>query len=100
MATVNTFYAGNVAKNTYTFVPESGSVVLADVTARLLKPNGTVVALTVTGPGPNTFRADWPSADTDVTGRYTVRWESNPGTSPKIVDEVGFNLIASAFAAP
>lgn len=97
--TVNSFYAGNVAKNPYTFTPETGSVVLADVSARVIKPDGTVIALTVTGPGPNTFRADWTSADTDPTGRYWVRWESN-SPSPVIKDEVAFNLIASRFPTP
>ena len=78
--------AGNIVEATVTFVPEAGTVALADVTARLHKPDGSDVTLTgITGTNP-TFEVEWASADTDPTGRYTIRWESN-SPSPKIVVE-------------
>lgn len=112
MTTIHSIVAGNIIEAAVVFQPETGSVALADVTARLHKADGTDVTLTgITTPAANTFEVEWASSDTDITGRYTVRWESNT-PSPKIVVEgVGlnpdgtefctvFNLIASRFATP
>ena len=78
----------------------AGTVALADVTARLLKPTtpATEVVLTgITTPAANTFEVEWTSADTDPAGFYKIRWESNT-PSPKIVVEdvtTTFRLAAS-----
>jgi len=95
--------AGNVVEATITFAPESpGTVALGDVTARLRKPDGTEVVLSgITGTHP-TFEVEWSSADTDPSGYYQIRWESNT-PSPKIVVEdrtTTFWLVASMFATP
>ena len=94
--------AGNIVVSTVTFIPESGTVALADVTAKLRKHDGTEVVLTgITGANP-TFRVEWASAETDVTGIYLIRWESNT-PSPRIVvedDTTSFALIGSRFATP
>lgn len=101
--TTTTISAGNVVEATVTFVPESGTVALADVTAKLRKADGTELALTgVTTPGVNVFEVEWASAETDITGRYQIRWESS-APSPRIVVEdrtTAFNLIATQFATP
>lgn len=102
MTTPPIIAAGNVVEAAVTFTPGTGTVLLANVTARLRKPNGTEVNLTpITGTSP-TFEVEWESADTDPTGLYRIRWESNT-PSPKIVVEdrtTTFVLIASAFATP
>lgn len=100
--TVSSIAAGNVVEATVTFTPETGTVALADVSAKLRKPGGTEVTLTgITGTNP-TFEVEWASAETDVTGRYRIRWESS-APSPRIVvedDTTSFNLIATAFTTP
>jgi hypothetical protein len=102
MTTIPTITAGNVVEATVTFVPESGTVLIADVSARLHKADGTDVTLTgITGAHPS-FEVEWASADTDITGRYQIRWESN-SPSPKIVVEdatTAFVLIGSVLATP
>lgn len=94
--------AGNVVESAVTFAPETGTVLIADVTARLRKPNGDVVALTpVTGAHP-TFEVEWTSADTDPAGIYQIRWESNPPSAKIVVEDIttAFRLAASSFATP
>lgn len=94
--------AGNVIEASVTFTPETGTVLLADVTAKLRKADGTEVALTgVTGAHP-TFEVEWASAETDISGRYQIRWESS-APSPRIVVEdrtTAFIVLASQFATP
>lgn len=113
MTTLETLHAGNVVQSNMLFDPEgAGTVALADVTVRLRKADGTEVAVTgVTTTGTNAFEVEWASADSDITGRYVFRWESN-APSPKIVIEgvgrnadgtrycTAFNLIASQFVTP
>lgn len=100
-----TISAGNVVEATVTFVPESGTVALADVTAKLRKPGPPVTEVVLTGittPSVNVFEVEWASAETDPTGRYQIRWESS-APSPRIVVEdrtTAFNLIATQFATP
>lgn len=100
--TISCIAAGNVAEATVTFTPETGTVLLADVTARLRKHDGTEVVLTgITGAHP-TFEVEWVTADADPTGIYRVRWESN-APSPKIVvedDTTQIVVIGSRFATP
>lgn len=95
--------AGNVVEASVTFTPESGTVALGDVSARLLKHDGTEVTLSgITTPGTNVFEVEWVSTDADPTGIYRIRWESN-APSPKIVvedDTTQFALIGSRFATP
>jgi hypothetical protein len=102
MTAIPSIAAGNIVEAAVTFVPETGTVALADVTARVRKPGGTEVVLSgITGTHP-TFEVEWSSADTDPTGIYQIRWESN-SPSPKIVVEdrsTSFILIASVFATP
>jgi len=105
--TIQRVLAGNVVESTVTFTPESGTVALADVTARLRKHDGTEVVLTtavagvssgISGAHP-TFEVEWTSEDDDPTGVYRIRWESNL-PSPKIVFEDVVHIIGSTFAAP
>lgn len=105
--------AGNIVVSTILFEPTSGTVALADVTCSLRKYNGTEVDLTADvteqddGEVPpvaiaNAFTVNWPSGETDITGIYRVRWESNP-PSPRIVVEdstTEFALTATKFTTP
>lgn len=95
--------AGNIVVSTVTFIPETGTVALADVTVKLRKADATEATLTgVTTTGTNAFRVTWASAETDIAGVYRMRWESNP-PSPRIVVEglaTAFWLDATVFATP
>jgi hypothetical protein len=103
MTTLIPFVAGNIVAQTVTFVPETGTVALADVTAKLRKADGVEVVLTgITTTATNTFRVGWASAENDPAGIYRIRWESNT-PSPRIVVEdrtSSFILLATAFATP
>lgn len=103
--------AGNIVVSTILFEPTSGAVALADVTCSLRKYNGTEVDLTADVTEQldgsmvaiaNAFTVNWPSGETDITGIYRVRWESNP-PSPRIVVEdstTEFALTATKFTTP
>lgn len=111
MTTLPPITAGNIVISTVLFVPESGTVALADVTCKLRKKDGTEVDLTADvvedvdeaeAPIPNAFRVDWASSETDPTGTYVMRWESNL-PSPRIVVEdstTSFFLLATQFTTP
>ena len=78
--------AGNVVEASVTLTPETGTVALGDVTARLRKPDGTEVVLSgITGVNP-TFEVEWASADTDPSGPLlaadTVELTHSAASSP------------------
>jgi len=95
--------AGNTARVTVTFTPESGTVNLANVTARAYEHDTqTVTALTVVQDSTNVFHADVVVPDDADAGRWTVRFESN-SPSPKIAienDDTSFKVIASTLPNP
>lgn len=106
--TVNSVTAGNTMRSTVTFVPASGTVLIADVTARVLVPTGTtgstagILTLTPVAGATNVFYADIAVPDNATAATWVVRWESN-SPSPKIALEdstTRLQVIASALASP
>lgn len=90
--------AGARVRSTVTFVPESGSTLLANVTARVVDAEGVVTALTpAAGAGAEQYTADIAIPDTAISGPWTVRWECS---TPKIVVEVDFAVDHSALPEP
>ena len=94
-----TFTPGDVAISVWTCVPASGTVVVADVTARTIDPDGNIVSLAPTAVSANTFQSIFTVGDTAKAGDWVLRWESNPGTSPKLVKEVAYRVSPSAYGA-
>jgi len=97
--------AGNIARCTVVFAPLTGTVALADVTARYHTQQGATGALTgitATIGVPNGFQADLTISDDTPSGWWQVRWESNL-PSPKIAVEdatTRFIVVASRLAVP
>lgn len=100
---VTLIYAGNTVRATCTFTPASGTVALADVTARAYEhATRATTNLTVAETAANTFRADLAIPDATGPGRWTVRFESN-APSPKIALEdstTTFTVVASILTTP
>lgn len=85
---MRTIPAGQTARVTVEFTPQSGTISLADVTARALEcRTSTVTTLTPVAGGVDagvyTFYADVEIPDSAGSGRWVVRFESN-SPSPKM----------------
>lgn len=92
------YLAGSRVRSTVTFVPESGSTSIGNVTARATDAEGNVTALTVAAGGSaDQYTVDMTIADTAISGPWVVRWESS---SPKITVETTFDVVASAAVNP
>ncbi len=97
------FVAGNIARCTIVFAPVTGTVLLADVTARYHTQQGATGSLTgITATATNTFQADLTIPDDTPSGWWQIRWESNT-PSPKISVEdatTRFIVVASRLSNP
>jgi hypothetical protein len=91
------FLAGSRVRSTVTFVPESGTVLLTNVTARAIDAEGNVTTLTPVAGSTNVFTADVAIPDSAISGPWVVRWESS---TPKIVVDDPFSVSASAMLNP
>jgi hypothetical protein len=92
------YTAGAKVRSTVTFVPETGNTALGNVTARVIDAAGSASALTpATTASPDQYTADISIPDGAIAGPWSVRWECS---SPKIVVEVGFDVVASAMSNP
>lgn len=91
------YTAGAKVRSTVTFVPESGNTTIGNVTARAIDASGNLYSLTVVANGTDSYKADIGIPDTAISGPWSVRWESS---APKIVVDVGFDVVASSMANP
>lgn len=92
------YIAGAVVRTTVTFVPESGTTALANISATAEDTQGNTYALTVAATAvADQYTADVTTPDTAITGRWWVRFESS---SPNITAETTFDVVASALATP
>lgn len=92
------YLAGSILRSTVTLVPESGTVLLANVTATAIDAEGGEHELTPEdGAAANQFKATFPVPDTAISGPWAVRWESS---TPKIAVETSFDVVASGLLTP
>lgn len=85
--------AGNVIRATVTFVPASGTVILANVSIRAIDSKGTLLTPgSITDLTGQVFRCDIPVPDATRRGRGRVRWESS---SPQIAIEQVYDITES-----
>lgn len=93
---LGTFTPGEVVISTWVTAPASGSVALADVTARVVSPGGDITNLSGVAGAANNWTVQWTISDTATPGDWTLRWESN-SPSAKLVKEVTYTVAKSPF---
>jgi hypothetical protein len=91
------YTAGARVRSTVTFAPETGSTILANISATATDAEGNRTVLTVAAGATNVYTADITLPDTAISGPWVVRWECS---SPKMTCEVSFPVDGSGAANP
>jgi hypothetical protein len=95
---LGSFLPGEVVTSTWTTAPASGSVSLANVTARIIGPDGTITSLSGITGSANVWNIIFTISSTAAPGDWTLRWESNT-PSAVLVKELSYSVKVTPFGA-